>query len=53
MQNWLDSFSYKIDMPLWPYVLTPILLVVLVLAVVGFKAFRATKISLIKYLKFE
>ena len=53
MQNWLDNFIYRIDMPIWPYILTPILLLVLVFAVVGIKAFNATKIDLIKYLKFE
>jgi len=53
MQNWLDNFAYRIEMPLLPYIITPIILIVLVFAVVGFKAYRATKIDLIKYLKFE
>ncbi|RMA64384.1 ABC transporter permease [Ulvibacter antarcticus] len=53
MQNWLDNFVYRIDMPIWPYIVTPILLLVLVFSVVGFKAYHATKIDLIKYLKFE
>lgn len=53
MQNWLDNFVYRIEMPWWPFICTPVLLVVLVFAVVGFKAYRATKVDLIKYLKFE
>ena len=53
MQNWLDNFAYRIDMPLLPYIITPIILIVLVFAVVGLKAYNATKINLIKYLKFE
>ena len=53
MQNWLDNFVYRIDMPLLPYIITPIILIVLVFAVVGLKAYNATKIDLIKYLKFE
>jgi len=53
MQNWLDNFVYRIDMPIWPYIITPILLLLLVFMVVGVKAFNATKIDLIKYLKFE
>ncbi|MEM6720009.1 MAG: ABC transporter permease [Bacteroidota bacterium] len=53
MQGWLDNFVYQIDMPVWPYILTPIILLLLVFAVVGVKAFNATKIDLIKYLKFE
>ena len=53
MQNWLDNFVYRIDMPVLPFILSPIVLIILVFAVVGFKAYNATKIDLIKYLKFE
>ncbi len=53
MQSWLDNFVYRINMPLWPYLITPIILLILVFVVVGFKAFKATKIDLIKHLKFE
>ena len=53
MQSWLDNFVYRIDMPLLPYLITPIILMILVFLVVGLKAFKATKVDLIKYLKFE
>ena len=53
MRDWLDNFVYRIEMPYWPYVLTPLVLILLVLLVVGIKAFNATKVDLIKYLKFE
>ena len=53
MQNWLQNFVYRIEMPIIPFVLTPIILIVLVFSVVGLKAYKATKINLIKYLKFE
>ena len=53
MQNWLDNFVYRIEMPIWPYIVTPLILLLLVLAVVGFKAYNATKVDLVKYLKFE
>ncbi|WP_299121525.1 ABC transporter permease [uncultured Tenacibaculum sp.] len=53
MQNWLDNFVYRIDMPILPYIVTPLVLVILVLAVVGVKAYNATRVDLIKYLKFE
>jgi len=53
MQLWLDNFVYRIEMPVWPYIVTPIVLFVLVILVVGYKAYRATKVDLIKYLKFE
>ncbi|KAB1159367.1 FtsX-like permease family protein [Tenacibaculum aiptasiae] len=53
MQGWLDNFIYRINMPLLPYIVTPVVLMVLVFLVVGLKAFNATKVDLIKYLKFE
>ncbi|MGY0408196.1 MAG: hypothetical protein ACWIPJ_07570, partial [Polaribacter sp.] len=53
MQNWLDNFVYRIEMPLIPFIVTPILLTILVFVIVGLKAFNATKVDLIKYLKFE
>lgn len=53
MNEWLKDFSYRIDMPVWPYVLSMFLLLILTFAVVSFKAYRATKINLVKYLKYE
>lgn len=53
IQNWLNNFVYRIDMPILPFIITPILLTILVFIVVGLKAFNATKVDLIKYLKFE
>ncbi|TCI91008.1 ABC transporter permease [Tenacibaculum sp. M341] len=53
IQDWLNNFAYRIEMPLLPYVLTPITLTLLVFLVVGYKAYKASKIDLIKYLKFE
>ncbi|WP_042721942.1 FtsX-like permease family protein [Flavobacterium sp. B17] len=53
MNEWLKDFAYRIDMPVWPYVLSMILLLLLTFIVVSFKAYRATKINLVKYLKYE
>ncbi|WP_422091378.1 ABC transporter permease [Tenacibaculum ovolyticum] len=53
MQNWLNNFAYRIEMPILPFIITPIILIILVFIVVGLKAYKATKIDLIKYLKFE
>ncbi len=53
IQSWLENFVYRIEMPVLPFILTPIILTILVFFIVGLKAFNATKIDLIKYLKFE
>lgn len=53
IQSWLENFVYRIDMPILPFIITPIILTTLVFIIVGLKAFNATKIDLIKYLKYE
>lgn len=53
MQNWLENFVYRIDLPILPFIITPLILTLLVFIVVGLKAYKATKINLIKHLKFE
>ncbi|MNK54893.1 Macrolide export ATP-binding/permease protein MacB [compost metagenome] len=53
MNEWLKDFAYRIEMPVWPYVLSMISLLILTFIVVSFKAYRATKINLVKYLKYE
>ncbi|KIA88672.1 ABC transporter permease [Kaistella jeonii] len=53
MNEWLKDFAYRIDMPVWPYILSLFSLLFLTFAVVSIKAYQATKVNLIKYLKYE
>ncbi|MCL1668111.1 ABC transporter permease [Elizabethkingia ursingii] len=53
MNEWLKDFAYRIEMPWWPYVLSFIILLLLTFFVVSIKAYRATKVELVKYLKYE
>ena len=53
MNEWLKDFAYRIDMPLFPFVLSLVLLLILTFAVVSIKAYQATKVNLVKYLKYE
>ncbi len=53
MNEWLKDFAFRIDMPWFPYVLSLILLLTLTFAVVCIKAYQATKVNLVKYLKYE
>jgi len=53
MNEWLKDFAYRIDMPAWPFLFSLITLLLLTFAVVSIKAYQATKVSLIKYLKYE
>ena len=53
MNEWLKDFAYRIEMPWIPYVISLILLLILTFGVVSIKAFQATKLNLVKYLKYE
>lgn len=53
MNEWLKDFAYRIEMPWLPYVLSLVILLLLTFAVVSFKAYRATQVNLVKYLKYE
>jgi len=53
MNEWLKDFAYRIDMPVLPFVLSLLLLLILTFSVVSIKAYQATKVSLIQYLKYE
>ncbi|SMC46060.1 ABC transporter permease [Moheibacter sediminis] len=53
MQKWLENFVFRIDMPLWPYVMGLIVLLCLALFVVSIRAFKATRSNSVKYLKYE
>jgi len=53
MNEWLKDFAYRIDMPVSPFILSMISLLVLTFAVVSIKAYQATKVNLVKHLKYE
>lgn len=53
MNEWLNDFAYRIDMPASPFIISLVTLLFLTFAVVSIKAYKATKVSLVKYLKYE
>ncbi|MET3539160.1 ABC transporter permease [Chryseobacterium limigenitum] len=53
MNEWLKDFAYRIDMPVWPFIFSLIVLLLLTFSVVSIKAYQATKVNLVKYLKYE
>lgn len=51
--EWLQDFAYRIDLSIMPFLLCFLILLSLTLLVVSLKAWRATKINLVNYLKYE
>ncbi len=53
LQKWLQNFAYKIDIPVFPFVIALIALLSLTLTIVLAKAYQVSKIDVLKYLKYE
>lgn len=53
MDMWLSNFSYRIDFPLSAFIIAFILMFFLTAVVVISKAYNATRISALTYLKYE
>jgi len=53
MQRWLDTFAYRIELPLLAFFTAFGLMFVLTLAVVVSKALKATRINALTYIKYE
>jgi putative ABC transport system permease protein len=45
MNEWLKDFAYRIDMPVWPFIASFLILLGLTFAVVSIKAYKATKVE--------
>ncbi len=53
VQKWLENFVYRIDISIWVYIFAFVLLLCLTLIVVLLKAYAATRINILNYLKYE
>ena len=53
LDKWLENFAYRIDISAIPFVLGFIALLFLTLTVVLSRAYQATKVDVLKYLKYE
>ncbi len=53
LNKWLENFAYRIEISILPFVLGFFALLILTLIVVLSRAYQATKVDVLKYLKYE
>lgn len=53
LNKWLENFTYRIDISIYPFVIGFIALLSLTLLVVLSRAYQATRVDVLKYLKYE
>lgn len=53
LQKWLNNFAFRIEIPVLPFLFSFVILLFLTLCIVLTKAYQATKVDVLKYLKYE
>ncbi|MBB4802729.1 putative ABC transport system permease protein [Flavobacterium nitrogenifigens] len=53
LNKWLENFAYRIGISIYPFIIGFTVLLILTLAVVLSRAYQATKVDVLRYLKYE
>ena len=53
LNKWLENFAFRIDISIYPFLIGFVALLVLTLLVVLSRAYQATRVDVLKYLKYE
>lgn len=53
LNKWLENFAYRIDISFVPFVIGFVILLLLTLLIVLSRAYTATRVNVLKYLKYE
>lgn len=53
LSKWLENFAYRIEITVLPFIIGFLILLLFTLIVVLFRAYQATKVDVLKYLKYE
>ena len=53
LNKWLENFAYRISISIYPFIIGFVALLTLTLLVVLTRAYQATRINVLKYLKYE
>jgi len=53
MKNWLETFAYRVDVPIWIFIVAGIIAFVIALSTVSFHAFRASRLNPGMSLRYE
>lgn len=53
LDKWLENFAYRIEISILPFLIGFVVLMILMLLVVLSRAYQATRVNVLKYLKYE
>lgn len=53
MQKWLDDFAYRIEIPIWPFIVGISILLILVFSIIYIRTIYTMKVNPVKYINYE
>jgi putative ABC transport system permease protein len=53
MKNWLDNFTYRIDLSVWPFIFSGLIAIIIALISVSYQALKASSTNPIDALRYE
>jgi putative ABC transport system permease protein len=53
MKNWLNNFVYKIDLTIWPFIISGFMAIIIAILSVSYKAIRASSTNPVNALRYE
>jgi putative ABC transport system permease protein len=53
MKNWLNNFTYRIDLTIWPFLISGILAIIIAVLSVSYQALRASRTNPVNALHYE
>lgn len=53
MKNWLNNFIYRIDLTIWPFIISGILAIIIAILSVSYQAIRASNVNPVIALRYE
>ncbi|MDM1494862.1 ABC transporter permease [Myroides odoratimimus] len=53
LNKWLSDYAFRIEMSVWPFIFCFVIIIILTLLIVISCAFKATRVDVLKYIKYE
>jgi putative ABC transport system permease protein len=53
MKNWLNNFIYRIDLTIWPFIISGFLAIIIAIVSVSYQAIRASNVNPVVALRYE
>ena len=53
MRNWLNNYTYRIDLTIWPFIISGLIAISIALISVSYKAYKASRTNPVNALRYE